>query len=319
MLDEQKMLQLIASEPMLRTVQLADRLDCDIDDIEDALLPMVNRGRVVRHEVIAPDKRRASAYTLSDERRNELLREAPGVAIDVLAPPIAALPHPIERAVAFITEHGTVTGGQLHAFLGLEAAEIPSNVLAEALADGRLFKDGKFWTLGAASRCRIAAEVPREQISAAPCLTAKMPKIGKKAQLAIDFIAKQERATDVQLAEVMGLREGDPPEAWLREALKFGVVARDGANWILGARPVPPVEVPRAPEAVKPAPAPLSIPVLSTHEPRTPRATPTPPASFRCGVWSDGLLELQRDGKVIAALSPDEYAQVAEFLTRRTA
>src|SRR5881628_3877110 len=102
MLDETKIMRLIAATPMIRTVQLADALDSDITEVEDFLLPFVNRGRIVAVPVMAPNNRKATGYQLSDSARSAILQAAPGVSIDGELTDIA-------RAIKFVGERRTVT------------------------------------------------------------------------------------------------------------------------------------------------------------------------------------------------------------------
>lgn len=321
--DEQALLQTIGANPMIRTVQLADKMNCDIADIDDILLALSNRGRVVGHPVTAPNNRKATGYTLSEGLRQEILHASPGVSIDTCAAHI-------ERAIAFIRQHETVTGAQLHAFLGLEPSETPSQFLAEALADARLFKDGKHWTLGAASRCAQAG-------TPAPALASEIDSMVAKA---LAFIAESGAATDQQLRKVMGIGK-EAPASYLATEVREGRMHKTSWHWKAGPRPagaVPAFRITdekgvvaqfgpdaRPEEAIAPPsvtvtfidpakPVPYPPEPEGTHSPEP--AKPFPTASFRCGLWSDGVLEICRDGKVIAALSPDERTQVEEFLKR---
>jgi hypothetical protein len=67
-----KLLRQIATEPLILAVRLADKFDCDIEGVEDALLPHLN-GRVFPREVTAPNQRKITAYVLSDAYRTEVL------------------------------------------------------------------------------------------------------------------------------------------------------------------------------------------------------------------------------------------------------
>jgi hypothetical protein len=57
----------------------------------------------------------------------------------------------VDRAIAFVRTRGTATSAELHAVMDLPPDELPSTHLVDALEDGRLVKDGKHWTLGAAA------------------------------------------------------------------------------------------------------------------------------------------------------------------------
>lgn len=318
--DEQKLLQLIASEPMIRTVALADRLNHDIEEIDDALLPLINRGRITAHEVTAPNNRRATGYTLSDQARGEIVRASAGVSMDFHA-------SHIERAIAFIRAHETVTGAQLHAHLGLNPIQTPSNVLAEAMADGRLFKDGKHWALGAASRVPAMASTPVEQG-------------GTRVDRAIACVTRTGTASDEEMRLAMGIEKPTAPAAYLGTAIRRGKLHKSAGIWKAGPAPAgtvkegfsfakekgpvaqfgPEVQPEELVDLPRDLVEQLSKPVQQMAEAQTPVPAPSFPAgSFRCGLWSDGVLEICRDGKVIAALSPDEVDHVAQFIDRRVA
>lgn len=327
--DEQKLLQLIASEPQIRTVALADRLDCDMQEVEDALLPMINRGRIIAQPVLAPNNRRATGYTLSDQVRGEILRASQGVSVDKCA-------SHIERAIDFIRMHDTVTGAQLHAHLGLDVLQTPSSVLAEAMADGRLFKDGKHWTLGAASRVPEAVSTPSDP---APVEHGS----GTRVDRAVACVNRTGSASDDEMRLAMGIEKPTAPAAYLGSAIRNGKLHKSAGVWKAGPAPagtvkegfsfakekgpvaqfgpdVKPKELADLPRDLveqlsKPVQRLAEAPVQQVAAPEAPKPS-FPVASFRCGMFSDGVLELHRDGKVLAALSPDECAQVAEFLAK---
>jgi hypothetical protein len=46
---------------------------------------------------------------------------------------------------------GSASTGQLRVAIGLRAGQHPSNFLASALADGRIVRDGDYWSLGTKS------------------------------------------------------------------------------------------------------------------------------------------------------------------------
>jgi hypothetical protein len=59
-LDTTQLLHQIAKEPLILVVRLTDKFDCDIEDVEKALLPHLNRRAFVR-EVASPNQRKATA------------------------------------------------------------------------------------------------------------------------------------------------------------------------------------------------------------------------------------------------------------------
>lgn len=362
MLDEKKVMRLIARTPMIRTVQIADALDSDINEVEDFLLPLVNRGHIVAVPVMAPNNRKATGYHLSDAARSAILQEAPGISID-------GVPTSIERAIALIGERGTVTAAELHAHLGLAGNDLVSSELAPALADGRLFKNGKFWSL-------LGNEsAPPSALPPAPVVAATTSVRPTKIELVIRLIQGQanKSATNDQVREVLGLKHFEAPSSYLAGGIKTGKLARDGKDWIIGSGqperqrvlqelselatdfkhgltpvfsalevptaqqpqaaavptedPVPaeddraPIEI-RSKEAIAPTAEASAVP-LSSAAPAPADAAPAPtvsiPARFRVGDWSDGTVELQRDGVHLASLSAEEFEQIGRFWNLRAA
>jgi hypothetical protein len=114
-----------------------------------------------------------------------------------------------------------------------------------------------------------------------------------------------------QMRVAIGLRVNQFPVNFLRRALEDGRLARDGGNWVLGPALTDkgkPAQVdPRKPKAGVVLPA-------SSPAPTSSIALATVPAGFRCAVWSDGILELQRGGVTFACLTPDERAELKGLL-----
>lgn len=65
MLNEQKLLDLIASEPLIRTKELMNRFECDIDEIDEALAPLLKAKRVLSQPVRSPSGQPATGYTIA--------------------------------------------------------------------------------------------------------------------------------------------------------------------------------------------------------------------------------------------------------------
>jgi hypothetical protein len=169
MVDSTKMLEVIRLSPGIRTMQLVDRLDEEIDDVEIALQRELNKGVIQAHDVIAPNKRRAIAFTMAgvplpdDTVNTEPLRVAPS------AKPMTK----IERAIAFIKEQpdGRATSAQLATLLELKPNEFPSSYLSGGLKDNRLIKIGKYWQLGTGvspEKPAVAEKAPIVAKTAAP-------------------------------------------------------------------------------------------------------------------------------------------------------
>lgn len=153
---------------------------------------------------------------------------------------------------------------------------------------------------------------------------------GSKVDRAIACITRLGAATDDQLRDAMGLPAKTYVGAYLTSAVKAGKVVRDGDRWKLGtgkteaapkvldsveqvgnivvetkgASPIPQAVV----DAIGAGPAPVAAP----------GATPAVP-NLRCALWSDGTLELQRNGEEVARLTETEFAFIRDYMTQRVA
>lgn len=144
-------------------------------------------------------------------------------------------------------------------------------------------------------------------------------------------IVKLGSVSDGDLREFLGLKTGQYPSSYLAAAIKAGRINKDGKNWMpgpsIGTRPAPslrhesigkpPVgavarfDEKTAAEAIKT--------LNEAPRPLTPAPAPIPASTgsvFRCGLWSDGVLELQRDGEQVAALQRGEQEHLVDFMRR---
>lgn len=151
----------------------------------------------------------------------------------------------------------------------------------------------------------------------------------------------------------MGIRTVEYPSTYLGPAVKKGLVVRDGLVWKPGpGTPPPPLRMvkdapfnqahgPKLPPTPVVAAAPPPPPAPPPPEERAPvvlvsvgssqqynrappatllvasskEAVPGAPA-FRCGLWSDGVLELQRNGRSLVELQRGEHEHMADFMNR---
>jgi hypothetical protein len=130
-----------------------------------------------------------------------------------------------------------------------------------------------------------------------------------KIDRAIAFIAAHDGATDGQLHGVMGLPHGRTVSSSLRTAITDGRLARDGARWIVGPGNDGIKPAAKAALAAKPAPVALimagPVPYIG--------AMPAPDP-FRCALWSDGSIELQRSGQTLALLTTIEQTTLLQLM-----
>jgi hypothetical protein len=166
-----------------------------------------------------------------------------------------------------------------------------------------------------------------------------------KTDRALAFVRERGAASSYELHVVMGLKPEESATSWLSHAVKDGRLARDGKTWTLGAgEQLPPVVAVQkdlqpqpaagtADGAAQPQPAPPveaqpHVPAqagTTKHQPSRPRAraaepkadAPTVPV-YRCALWSDGILEVQKDGATVAALEQAAGESLAAFLARLT-
>ena len=289
MLNIEKMFVLIAARPMIRTVEIADIIDCDIDQVQPALQPHVDCGDLALTEVTAPNGRPANAFTITrqfmgssryenllpDIRAQRLADEAVRPAPAPTAKPVAAPRSPEQSMIA--------PGVQRTA----AAKFVPTPV--EAMP---VFSQ--------------TTKMP----SAAPFLS--------KLDRALAYLTEHQQATSAELRPVMGLGPAEYPSSHFGTAIIAGLIQRVGRVYKLGPKP-------RAPEiAVTESASPAKTVVEAV---RNIAVAPVPAAApaagparlpFRFARWSDGSVEIQRHGRTLIILEPDECVQLAVAMVATT-
>jgi len=162
MINRTKLIEVIGRTPGIRTVQICDQMDCDIDELEDVLASVTaSGGPVTMFDVTGPNGRGAKAFRLAGAE----------VAAAVIRPSAAKTMTKVDQAIAFIAANGgTATAAQLHTELKLKPTDYPSTYLVGGVNDGRLIRDGKNWSLGTGAPAQ-KVEVPKP---AAPAI--EIPK-----------------------------------------------------------------------------------------------------------------------------------------------
>lgn len=154
----EKLLTLIANAPMMRTVQIADRLDISVDEVDNLLRQSLQAGHIIEHEVEAPNNRKAMAYELSAQyTAGNALTTAPRADSDPIAATLATPPGSramttreltkVERAIEYLRKNGPSSSAQLHAELALGEGVHVSSYLGSAMRTGRLWRDGQTWSI----------------------------------------------------------------------------------------------------------------------------------------------------------------------------
>lgn len=279
-------LVLIARQPKIRTVEIADRIDCDTEMVEPMLKPHIDVGHIVVIPVIAPNGRKANGFILTDAYRKtpegrEIIavafpvepeatdeqQAAPAAAQTQEAPAVAPVEQAaspdtegdenvelskVELAIRYIKQNGSANGNQLRELLHLEKHQYPLAYLKCAVYSGRLRLDGGSYYIGDGTPATPRLKKPKAR-AAAPA---------KQADKAAKPKDQQPTVASVSAPAGMQLTVGS-----LRADL---VTNGTGANTVT--------------------------------------------APMRCAVWSDGQIELQRGGQLICALNRDEAATLAKFL-----
>lgn len=290
-LNDQKICTQLAKKPGSRAVDLADVLDCELIDISNALKALVEVGDVVRSAGTGPNGQQAQFYSLSEtflkSRDGKLIlaRLEGDSVVAAASSPVAHPPAP---------------------------APLPQTAAA----------------LKAPPATTTVEPLP------APAQEADNAKELNRVELAISFIRERGTVMDAELRDVMKLRTGQYPSAWLTYALRDGRVRKNGKEWSLGDG-VPRVAAPVADAAKTTHQAVVGEDTgaaLASTSPAKPDAfVPADiktdpgevvicdelndvPPNFRCGLWSDGVLELRRGAEVLAELTPAEQSIIARHL-----
>jgi hypothetical protein len=217
------------------------------------------------------------------------------------------------KALDFITERGTVTSTELHAHLGLAPEVMASEALRIPLEDGRLVKNGKYWGLRGTN--------PSEETYQAPEDPDAHLSDGERV---MRFIRRQPnlRATNQEIRTLLKLEANEVPASRLGSYIATGKLVRHGMAWMVGIEYLgKPPDVAERPKA-EPPPLPKvpTVVLVTSSNDQAPRTVPVEEVPhFRIGDWSDGTIELQRNGVHLVALTKDEFEQIGKFYNLRAA
>jgi hypothetical protein len=179
------------------------------------------------------------------------------------------------------------------------------------------------------TRLAMQADIERD-------ITPGLPRVER----AIAFVHTRGMATSSELHMVMDLEPNELASDYLDSALSGGLLVKTGKYWVPGAAPAIAADAPAyaIPTFVPPQPVDN---VVSLASQRTARVKPVDKLDFaafadmvnsqvdtgsaparnpapviRCGLWSDGSVEVQRDGKTSAVLFVEEVACLSDFWAR---
>lgn len=285
-MNDQKILQYLARKPDSRAQDIADAMDVELREASDALRELVDAGDVRRYAGLAPNGLTSQLYVLSDDfkasRVGQALSATVAGAVDVAASETSA-PAPEEYARPE------------------PAPAISMPVFANLVA---------------------------------------APRMGTHADRALAAM-KNGPVSDAEMRVHLGLVDGQYPSVFLKSAVKAGRLHKGVHGWTSGPQPnaskfSPAISAPKdevtaqfgptdQPEEqfATPAKADAVEPEATVAEVAA-QIDPTVwgtrstdrPSEFRCGLWSDGVLELQRDGATVATLTRGEGEQLVDFMRR---
>jgi hypothetical protein len=179
-MNDQRIFECLAQNGPSTDVELAIWLAVSADDIHGQMAALVAVGDVCR--VPHGD---GMAYQFSEGfKRSEVHAKIARRAAILKYQQDPATTTPAAKARHFLLANGRqCTSAEMHAALGLTSDELPSAVLADELAAGHLFKDGKHWFLDD----RRAA--PRELPAVAPAALdlPEIPRLLAPAAEAVRF------------------------------------------------------------------------------------------------------------------------------------
>jgi hypothetical protein len=235
--DKIKLCELIAAQPKIRSVDLAELMDCEPAQIVLALQPYVDRGEIFMRLVTAPNG-------------------------------------------ATVTEYECSAGLKAHLLLTKATMATMATVVIESVPESSTLK------FVPAERPAKPAPVPKAELT--------------HADRVIDYIrANGGRTTSLQLCEFLGLKPRHYPSNYLRGAVHAGRLIKKGNYWTLGANEIRDVQV---------SPAPLPAPM--------PEPTNESEPELACALWSNGDLQVNRNGAILAIFRDAEVQQIAAFLGR---
>lgn len=256
-IDKTALLGLIAQNPEIRTVEIAEVIDCEPDQVQPALQSWIDRGDIIVHNFTALSGKPINGFECSARfAQSDVYKALLNVGKDKEAQKEAAPGSPeltdtyVNRAIAFVRENRSVTNRQMKVHLRLPSYTNISQHLKRGIEDKLLAHSGVRWTLGAALIEKVAPEPksmpapiaePVVEKSAPVESTLPIPATGPKKQ--VDDAPQQSAETPAP-------------------------------------KPAPNASIPTE----EPMPAPTS---------ETSGAAP----SFACAIWSTGELSLVRGGE----------------------
>ncbi|MDB6119311.1 MAG: hypothetical protein JWO08_3092 [Verrucomicrobiaceae bacterium] len=307
MIEKQRLLDMARRSPGIRTMQLCDQLDEDIESVEIALQREINAGTIDKHDVIAPNGRKAVAFTLAGVSLPTAGQAGAPVAPVAPAEPIIAVlkdaakaakpPGYVDRAVAFIRTQPNlrVPNVKMHVALGLKQGQAPISFLQGGLSVGRLIKEGPDWLLG-----------PKEGGTGKEVLDTEKPSVETVIVSSVSASAPTVPAPTVIEKSVTTEPDASVFGRIIQQVLCDMFSAphdprgkKEATEWDAAQVPAEPREIPTF--------VPPKVDMVPVDQPHS---------EFQCALWSNGELQLVRDDTTVLKLSAVETRQIREYLSR---
>ena len=132
-----RVLQTIAQKPNIRTIEICDTIDCEIELVEQVLAVLLKDKQIQATDGVAPNGRMAKFFDLFKDT-------LPATA----TPTLTATKSKVDLAIDFIREHGRATTEQMRQVMDLKSHQHPLAWLSAAITNGRLARAKEFWILG---------------------------------------------------------------------------------------------------------------------------------------------------------------------------
>lgn len=335
----EKIIQLITERPNMRDMEIADRLDLDVEQVGRALADDINSGKVLVAQVRAPNGRMVDTYRIhgAAEPQSAPVKTKEQAAIDYL------------REVG-----GRVPPQFLARAMGLPKAQHPSAYLQSAIAGGRIiYRDREFWLpeFGGAQEAPAAVAMPapkpanveenrkpdpapaavtttagivtrtiaREEAAPAPAIAAAdMPDIDVPVTrklvsepVTVDGVAATLKTRAAQVEPSAAPEATPAPAVWARP--KLSDMAAQQAASTAQEKPQEAAQQPAGDASAEkvehittePAAAPAELGCAPSHDepaqeqPAEPAALVLDEAKFRFGLFSDGELVIQHGSHTV--------------------
>jgi len=197
-----KILDAAQKNPGIRTIEICDQIDCDIDLVESVLRVMLEAKSLVRTEVMAPNGRKAAAFWppghtptaapaapsllpaaakpiplpvlhatkwLDDEAKPSTETKSIKATLTLPPAPADATKSKVDLAIEFVKAKGIATTAELRQVMGISKSNHPIGWLGYAVKDGRLSRVGaNQWTVPSTPAQKPVEALPKQLEEPAP-------------------------------------------------------------------------------------------------------------------------------------------------------